>query len=291
MDSSLALRQLRRELLALLKEAGIKDPAAEVWQILTAALQKPLSRLLAEPDLLINSTLAGQALLWARRRALREPLAYILGKTYFAGYGFAVGPGCLIPRPDSETLLEAAWQILPRQAGRLLILDTFTGSGCLGISLALRLSQKGQPFWLELADNDSQALAWAEKNLARHGLTAFCRLSQADIFPPDAGPFDLISANPPYIASGHLAGLEPEVKDHEPKNALDGQEDGLYYYKELARRAPVHLKEQAWLIVEHGFDQAGPVRDILAGQGFFCQPTRKDFAGNPRVLAAGRPAT
>lgn len=290
MDSSLALRQLRRELLALLKEAGIKDPAAEVWQILTAALQKPLSRLLAEPDLLINSTLAGQALLWARRRALREPLAYILGKTYFAGYGFAVGPGCLIPRPDSETLLEAAWQILPRQAGRLLILDTFTGSGCLGISLALRLSQKGQPFWLELADNDSQALAWAEQNLATHGLTASARLRQADIFPDQGGPYDLIMANPPYIASGVIKSLEPEVKDHEPLNALDGRADGLHFYKRLASLAPAYLCPHGWLLLEHGFDQAVAVRNILAGTGFSCQPTKYDFGGNPRVLAAQRPA-
>jgi release factor glutamine methyltransferase len=293
MPGGLPVKALRLELARLLAAGQIEDPVAEAWQLLAAALDLPLARLLAEPGRLVSQEDVTRLRGWAHRRASREPLAYILGQTYFAGLVFATGPGCLVPRPDSEILVETAWQIISGQLAvpkhKIQLLDTFTGSGCIGISLALRLNRNGIPFWLELVDSDERALAWARKNVATHGLADKCRLSRADIFPEKAGPFDLITANPPYIATGQIAGLMAEVKDHEPRAALDGSPDGLYFYKKLAGLAPEMLNPGGWLVLEHGYDQADAVRDIFAGQGYSCQPAAYDFGGNPRVLAVQWP--
>lgn len=288
---------LRREMAGILAQSGIEDPLREAGLILADTLAWPVTRLYTEAGRPVDSETARRSLRLAKRRADHEPLAYVTGQTFFSGLAFFVGPGSLVPRPDSEWLVETAYELVSgqirqthrEQAIELSVLDTCTGSGCIGISLAVRLQNNGCPCQLTLIDHDPNALKWARRNVRRHGLAPKAVISQADLFDPAVpGPFDLIVANPPYIESAQIRQLMPEVSRYEPAGALDGGPDGLSFYRRLTREAFRYLKPDGWLIVEHGYNQAQAVSDILEKQGYAVLPTRFDYGGNPRVCAGRR---
>ena len=229
-----------------------------------------------------------------RRRARRIPLQQITGSQAFMGLDFMVNEHVLCPRQDTETLVEEGLTILASlQSGsakngqanadrEIRLLDLCTGSGCILISLLALARGQETPIHGLAADLSPEALAVARENAKRNGVSAAFVLS--DLFAEIEGSFDLITANPPYIPSGQLEDLMPEVRDHEPRMALDGDEDGLAFYRRIAGQAPDYLREGGWLLMEIAFDQGQAVRQMLADGPFEEIEIIQDLSGRDRVL-------
>ena len=229
-----------------------------------------------------------------RRRAQRIPLQQITGSQAFMGLDFMVNEHVLCPRQDTETLVEEGLAILASlQSGsakngqanadrEIRLLDLCTGSGCILISLLALARGQETPIHGLAADLSPEALAVARENAKRNGVSAAFVLS--DLFAEIEGNFDLITANPPYIPSGQLEDLMPEVRDHEPRMALDGDEDGLAFYRRIAGQAPDYLREGGWLLMEIAFDQGQAVRQMLADGPFEEIGIIQDLSGRDRVL-------
>lgn len=215
-----------------------------------------------------------------RRRARREPLQYILGHCEFWSLRFQVSPAVLVPRADTEVLVEEA---LKRMADRGTLLDVGTGSGCIALSLLHERSK-----WCGCGlDKSDQALQLARTNAVELGLDARFEPVCGDLEALPAGPYDLIVSNPPYIPSADIQGLMPEVRDYEPRLALDGGSDGLEAYRHLARQTG-RLAAGGWLLVEVGIGQAQVVRELFASAGLGEIFMREDYAGIPRVVGGRR---
>lgn len=229
-----------------------------------------------------------------RRRAQRIPLQQITGSQAFMGLDFMVNEHVLCPRQDTEALVEEGLAILAslqsgsaknRQANadrEIRLLDLCTGSGCILISLLALARGQETPIHGLAADLSPEALAVARENAKRNGVSAAFVLS--DLFAEIEGSFDLITANPPYIPSGQLEDLMPEVRDHEPRMALDGDEDGLAFYRRIAGQAPDYLREGGWLLMEIAFDQGQAVRQMLSDGPFEEIEIIQDLSGRDRVL-------
>ena len=219
------------------------------------------------------------------KRRRRIPLAQILGRQSFYGLDFFVNEDVLIPRADTECLVDLVledYADLAKQAGSssLNILDLCTGSGCIGISVAKHLPYQE----LLLADLSEKALAVAKKNAEKH-LGENVTLLQSDLLTEVRGrKFSLLLSNPPYIVSRVIPGLDREVSEYEPKMALDGGEDGLVFYRRIAKEAKAVLLPGARLYLEIGYDQGESVKDIFQKEGYEAVEVFPDLAGNPRVL-------
>jgi release factor glutamine methyltransferase len=224
----------------------------------------------------------GQFEALVKRRLAREPVAYITGVKEFWSLEFEVEPGVLIPRPETETVVEQVLDRFPGNSAPLKILDLGTGSGCLLVALL-----KEYPSACGLGiDSSDKALGVAWRNIARHGLA-----SRAEIRPGNwlddisGGPWDVIVSNPPYIPSGDIAGLEPEVRDFEPLGALDGGPDGLDAVRALA--AGFRRLGSGTAFVEIGAGQAESAQALMAAAGLSVHDIALDLAGIPRVVVTG----
>ncbi len=221
-----------------------------------------------------------------QRRRNHEPIAYILGEREFFGLRFRTGAGVLVPRPDSECLVEIALKrTRPRDLfGRAL--DLCTGSGCIGIAFA-----RQRPTWrMTLTDSSQSALTCAAHNTVSLGAAFQVTILDGDLFEA-VGPsrFELITANPPYIASADIGGLQPDVRDHEPRVALDGGPDGLSIIRRIVEEAPSHLVAGGVLALEIGFDQGEAVRALFSERGFDDIWLDQDYAGRDRVVSGVLP--
>lgn len=221
------------------------------------------------------------------RRVRREPMAYILGEREFWGLPFKVSPAVLVPRPDSETLIETVLDLLPERERPLRILDLGVGSGCLLLTL-LKEYPKATGIGV---DASPEALAIAGENAAALGVTPRVRLLGEDWRVAGwadrlGGPFDLLVSNPPYIETSTIAALMPEVANHEPRLALDGGPDGLEAYRIIAAASPGLIAPGGWALVEGGEGQAVDISRIFSAAGMSPQPPRKDLAGVERVVAS-----
>ncbi len=214
-----------------------------------------------------------------RRRAQREPLQYILGETEFWSLMFNVDPAVLVPRADTEVLVEEA---LARVAGAARVLDVGTGSGAIAIALA----HDKPEIQVTALDCSESALEVARGNARRNGVADRVMCLAGDLEALPAGPFEMIVSNPPYIPTKDWQGLMPEVRDHEPRLALDGGGDGLDAYRQLARQACRILVPGGWLLVEVGIDQAKEVSTLFKAAGLKEIGQRDDYAGIPRVVMA-----
>ena len=218
----------------------------------------------------------------AQRRRAGEPLAYLTGSKAFYGLALQVGPDVLVPRPDTETLVDWALALLPRTAAAS-VLDLGTGSGA--IALALKATRPELSVWA--TDRSTAALAVARANAERlHLPVQFAHGAWFAALPANAPRFDCIVSNPPYIAEHdpHLAALR-----HEPTQALTSGLDGLDDLRHLIRHAPAHLRGGGWLLLEHGYDQAAAVRRLLLEQGFTQVQSRCDLAGIERCSGGQHP--
>ncbi len=230
--------------------------------------------LLARPETPLPAPAAAQFLDWVHRRAAGEPLAYIVGEAEFRGRLFQVSPAVLVPRPETEVLIELA---LVRLAGRPRVLDLGTGSGIVAVSLALEFPAAD----VVAVDLSPAALAVARNNAGRLGAAVRC--VDSDWYAALSGErFDLIVANPPYIAADdpHLSG---DGLPCEPQMALTDGGDGLNCIRVIVAGAAAHLTAGGWLLFEHGYDQGAASRNLLAAAGFQDAFTQPDLAGNDRV--------
>lgn len=214
------------------------------------------------------------------KRASRIPLQQILGNQEFMGLDFFVNEHVLIPRQDTETLVELVLQ--EQQSTEKKLLDLCTGSGCIAISLAV----KGGYESMTATDLSEEALKVAERNAKAHQKEIIFR--QGDLFTAlpqsEAGTFDIITSNPPYIPTAVIATLEPEVREHEPMMALDGTEDGLKFYRQIAKKAGTWLKPGGVIYLEIGYDQGEAVSGLLREAGFDKVRVVKDLPGKDRVV-------
>lgn len=217
------------------------------------------------------------------RRARREPLQYIRGRAEFWSLPFKVSPAVLIPRADTEVLVEEG---LKRASGACRILDVGAGSGAIAVALAHERPEAA----LEAVDLSTEALAVARANAAANGVAERIQFRQEDLRSLSGAGFDLVVSNPPYIPSADLAGLMPEVRQFEPLLALDGGADGLAAYRALAAQARGLLRLGGWLLLEVGIGQAEAVAQLLRDAGLQDVFTRADYAGVPRVVGGQSPA-
>lgn len=255
-------------------------PTAEARALLAAVLDVRRERLIAHPTQVVDAASAGRFADLAARRRAGEPLAYLLGRREFYGREFEVGPAVLVPRPETELLVDLALDALRAHAAPR-VLDLGTGSGCIAITLALERPE-AQVFGV---DRSPAALAVARANAAALG--ARVGLLASDWFGAVQGRFDVVVANPPYIAAGdpHLPALA-----HEPPHALVSGGDGLDSLRIIVREAPAHLLPGGRLLVEHGHEQGAAVRALFIEAGFDDVRTLRDAAGIERVGSGRMPA-
>jgi release factor glutamine methyltransferase len=219
---------------------------------------------------------------WTARRIAGEPIQYITGETEFYGLSFKVTPAVLVPRPDSEHVVEEAIKAVSGLSGPLIV-DLATGSGCIGVTMAKEIPHAG----VFATDISEEALEVARLNAETNGVKV--EFLQGDLFSAlsGKGPFDLIVSNPPYVKTAELRSLSPEVWAHEPSIALDGGEDGLSIIRRIIAGAPLYLKPEGFLILEIGYGQSEAVKEIFGRDGrFSAVEIKKDYSGIERVARA-----
>lgn len=262
--------------------SGIENAARDAQLLAREVLGMDATGLiLAEGEVLTPETLAAFEALVSRRLS-GEPVARIRGTQEFYGLSFALGPETLIPRPETEMLVDFGLGVLKdRPAPR--ILDLGTGTGCIALALLANLPG-ATGVGIDLAPD---AVAQARANAMTLGLAGRFAALEGDWFGPVAGErFDLIVSNPPYVAGGTIAGLSPEVRDFDPRRALDGGPDGLDPYRIIAGAARAYLRPGGWLALEIGFDQGQMVRSMLSGAGLAEIGVAPDLAGHDRMVFA-----
>lgn len=267
------------------KTAGVETPAMDAWLLLGHALRLDRAQLLSQSDRLLEAREVDAVSALAARRLRREPVARIQGAKEFWSLPLAVTPDVLVPRPDTETVVEAALDFAARgglRMEKLRILDIGTGTGALLLAL---LSELPNAVGLG-TDISAPAAEVARANAERNKLGGRCKFVVCDIAAGVQGKFDLIVSNPPYVARGDIAMLAPEVRNYDPAIALDGGNDGLTAYRAIAAEAPRLLAEGARLIVELGIGQEPAVAALFTNAGLRVTGVRKDLAGIARALSA-----
>jgi release factor glutamine methyltransferase len=277
----------------VLRAQSIDTARLDAEVLLGSVLSVERTELLSRLALPLSPLQSDQFRQLIQRRAGREPLAYITGVREFWSLEFRVTPDVLIPRPETELLVETVLRLLshasrltPHASQRLL--DLGTGSGCLAVALAKELPHA--ELWA--VDISPDALVVARENARRHGVAGQIHFLQGDLFAPlGAGlePFDVIVSNPPYIARSELTTLQPEVRQWEPRQALDGGADGLDFHGRLVNESPAYLRSGGWLALELGAGQFPAVCRLLqARRRFTINPSVRDYAGHERVVVAYR---
>ncbi len=263
---------------------GVEAPRLQAELLLAHVLACPRLRLYLDFERVLSDQEVQTTRELVRRRSAFEPLQYLVGSTSFCGFELKLSPAVLIPRPETEILAERAWTWLGEMsAASPRVLDFGTGSGCLAIALAVRCPRA----MITAVDASAAALALAAENAVRHDVAGRIQFRHTDDLAGFEGErFDLIVANPPYIPTGQLAELQPEVRDHEPRLALDGGTDGLTVIRMLAARASACLHPTGRLMMEFGDGQADAVRTLFEAHAWRLEGLIDDLAGRPRHLVA-----
>jgi len=263
-----------------LRAAGVESPRREARLLLAHVLGLRPEQIVSENFSLQGAQFRGRFEAAVVRRAQREPLAYIIGRREFWSLDFEVGPSVLIPRPESEIMVEEALKRFPKTDAPLRVADLGTGSGCLLLAF---LSERTEAEGLGV-DISEEALGIAKRNAARLGLEGRAQFLRNDWISGLSGTWEVIFINPPYIVEGELDGLEPEVSRYEPRTALDGGPDGLCAYRRIAASLRPRLAPEGRVFLEVGQGQAEPVERIFSEKGLNVEGTVFDLAGIPRCL-------
>ena len=258
-----------------LTDAGVPDAALDAWYLLQMVCKIERSYYYVHGEEDITQDAQKEYEIAVQKRAEHIPLQYIIGEQEFMGLRFKVNSNVLIPRQDTETLVE---QVLKIVKPGMKVLDLCTGSGCVLISVlknAPELTGMG-------SDISKTALLVAKENAKLHEVDA--EWVRSDLFDNITETFDVIMANPPYIPTGEILSLMPEVRDHEPILALDGMEDGLYFYRKIVAQAGEYLEQGGWLCFEIGYDQGEALKEMMTEAGYGQVKIIKDLAGLDRVV-------
>ena len=308
---SASLKTAYAEGTEILKDAGIAEYMLDAWYLLEYVTGVTKARYYMDPDRSMESEVYENYLACIRKRATHIPLQHITGVQEFMGLEFTVNEHVLIPRQDTEVLVEETLEVLKRKRrepsenleklrrtmgeakkkdatdpeGSIRLLDLCTGSGCILISLLYYTKKAGQKISGTGADISEEALKVAEKNLRLLEEEERPTLVQGDLFEHLSGTYDVIVSNPPYIRTAEIEKLEEEVKLHDPFGALDGKEDGLYFYRKIIEESRMHLKKQGQLLFEIGYDQGEAVSELMKNAGFEQVYVKKDLAGLDRVVS------
>jgi release factor glutamine methyltransferase len=271
---------------AALQAAGIESAALDARLLVSTALQVPVETVVAWPERDVGEAAAGRLSALLARRVARQPMAHLLGRREFWSLDFTVSPDVLIPRPDSETLVAAVLETVADRDRSLRLLDLGTGSGCLLLALLSEL-RSAQGIGVDCSD---AALEIARLNARDLQLDQRARFAKADWsagLGGIEGPFNIVIGNPPYIPSGDLARLQPEVQ-RDPRLALDGGPDGLHAYRRLIPLLPSLLSDDGVVALEIGEGQEKDVEAFLREAGFTSIARHKDLAGIVRCIMAER---
>ena len=267
------------------RAAGIDDADVDARVLAGHALHLDRARLVSQSDRVLEAREVNAISGLAARRLKREPVSRILGRKEFWSLALAITPDVLVPRPETETVVEGALDFVVRNGLRmekLRILDIGTGSGALLVALLNEL-----PNATGIGTDISRAaLEVAQINVAQFGFESRSSLIACDMAAGVEGQFDLVVSNPPYIARGEIASLAPEVRDYDPMMALDGGDDGLTAYRSISADAKRILAQGGRLFVEMGAGQEPAVRELFTNAGLEVGIARNDLAGTPRVLGA-----
>ncbi len=263
-----------------LKRAGVEEFDLDAKILLEFVCQTKRSDFFAHGDRELTEDELTTFRTYIERRSKREPLQHITGEQEFMGLRFKVNKHVLVPRQDTETLVEEA---LKHIHDGMRVLDMATGSGCILISL-LHYTNHCEGIG---ADIDEDSLLVAKENAEL--LKSNAVFVQSDLFENIKGIFDVIVSNPPYIRTDVLNSLMPEVIQYEPEKALDGKADGLFFYRKIASLAKGHMRKESYLLFEIGYDQAEQVSDLLKEEGYVEIQVIKDYQGNDRVVKAMHP--
>ena len=272
------LRALLGDAALRLSMAGADSPRLDARLLLALAMKVRPDSLVGSIDVPPDALTDFEAML--ARRILREPLAYITGSKEFWSLDFDVGPGVLIPRPETETLIDAMLKYFPDKSAALDVLDLGTGTGCLPIAA---LSEYPNARAVAV-DASADALKWATRNVEKHAFMQRCRLEQGNWEQVPAATADVILSNPPYIKSNDIPTLAPEVRKFEPVSALDGGPDGLDAYRSLAPLIARLMKPDGLAFLEIGQGQGGDVSALLEGQNLRIREILNDLAGIGRCV-------
>ena len=281
-------KELLEEGYQILNSAGIEEARLDAWLLLEFAADIKRAWYYAHMDETVETAVAERYRQLCEKRAQHIPLQHLTGQAYFMGYEFYVDDRVLVPRQDTETLVEEAISHL-RELPAPKILDMCTGSGCILLSLLMELPQASGTG----ADVSADALEVAKENTRRLGLEKRAELIQSDLFSADyfeknsrkkCMEYDMLISNPPYIRTADIDGLMDEVRLHDPRLALDGKADGLYFYEKITEQAGKYLKPGGWLIYEIGCDQGKDVAEIMKKKGFIQIEVKKDLAGLDRIV-------
>ncbi len=281
---SISIAQALVEAAQSLRLAGVPEAGREAASLLAHIISRDHAYLIAHAEELLADSDAGRFREFVERRAAGEPLQYITGRQEFYGLDFEVTPDVLIPRPETELLVEEALELL-KGTDAPLVCDVGTGSGCIAVTLLHERKDAGGV----ALDVSKAALAVAARNAARHGVGERLRLLVSDCFDAlrkEGGErFDLIASNPPYVAEGEMETLQREVRDYEPRGALTPGGDGLSIVRRLISEAPQFLKPGGHLLIEIGYGQHERVRPLIDPRTWDLLGIREDLQGIPRTVA------
>jgi release factor glutamine methyltransferase len=280
-----SVAQARRALAERFRAAGIESPELDARVLIGHALGVDHAGLAAAATQQLSDLTASEIERLGARRVSGEPVARIVGKKEFWSLPLAVTPAVLVPRPETETVVELALAFLEQDGERtraLRIADLGTGSGAILLALLSELPN-AQGIGTDI---DANALGVARANARQLRLGGRAEFVVSDYGAALQGPFDIVVSNPPYVASAGIAGLAPEVRDHDPRHALDGGADGLAAYRAIAADAPRLLQPAGHLVVEIGARQEREVAELFAAAGLAIAGTRHDLAGMARAIAA-----
>ncbi len=276
MPDTATIAQLIAEGVRRLQGAGVDTPRLDAEILLADALGVSRAYLFAHPEEEVDEATEREWRCRLERRHRREPLAYILGRAEFYGLEFTVTPEVLVPRPETEVLVETVIAAEPAT-----VADIGTGSGCIAVAVAVNLPQT--QVWA--TDISESALRIALENARRHGVAQCVHFLQGDLLQPLAGMrFDVVASNPPYVAESERLMLQPEVRDWEPAHALLTGDDPLQFHRQLAAESHFHLREGGWLMLEVGMGQAEAVAGLLEQAGYRQVRILNDLAGIGRVV-------
>jgi release factor glutamine methyltransferase len=283
-DRVTVLEIIKRSTEYLIRQS-VESPRLQSELLLAHVLGIPRLRLYLDFEQAVSPAQIDKARELVKRRGIGEPLQHILGTACFCGYDLKVNRHVLVPRPETEILAEKAWDFLKTRTASSHVLDYGTGSGCLAIAIAARFPSA----MVTALDISPEALQVAMENAMTHHVNERLQLLEGSDFYSLAGrTFDLIVSNPPYIPRAEIETLDREVRDFDPRLALDGGEDGLDFYRMIAQAATDHLEKSGRLMVEFGDGQSVALSEIFTSANWFVLEIIHDYSGRPRILVAAR---